>query len=129
MKRAKKVCIIVFLAAALISVLLYVPIWIDDAEARRNREQVYSLISVGQDFDEAQQILLDSGFELFYEEPIKPTINEDYYQQLVIVGETQPNMFESFGYAADILWMPFTHTESPYVVINASLEGTITEID
>lgn len=119
MRRAKTVCLIALVAVGLISVILYVPIWINDAEARRNRDRVNNLISVGQDFDEAQRILRDSGFELSYDEPIKPTINEDYFHELVIVGETQPNIFETFGYAAGLSWVPFTHTESPYVIIRA----------
>ena len=129
MKPSRKGCLIVLIAVALISVLLYIPIWNADAEARQNRARVNELISVGQNLDEAQRILRDSGFALYYDEPITPTINKDYFQQLVIVGETRPNSFESFAYAAGLSWMPFTHSESPYVIIDASLDGTITDID
>lgn len=129
MKHPKKGCHIALAAVALISVILYIPIWINDAAARRNRIQVNELISVGQNLDQAQRILRNSGFKLSYNEPIKPTIKEDYFQQLVIVGETQPNSFEMFAYAAGLSWMPFTHSESPYVTINASLNGNITDID
>ena len=117
------------IAIALISVLLYIPIWNADAEARQNRARVNELISVGQNLDEAQRILRDSGFALYYVEPITPTINKDYFQQLAIVGETRPNSFESFAYAAGLSWIPFTHSESPYVIIDASLDRTITDID
>ena len=129
MKPSRKGCLIVLIAVALISVLLYIPIWNADAEARQNRARVNVLISVGQNLDEAQRILRDSGFTLYYDEPITPTINKDYFQQLVIVGETRPNSFESFAYATGLSWMPFTHSESPYVIIDASLDGTITDID
>ena len=129
MKNANKGCLIALIAVILISVAIYIPIWNNDAEARRNRDRVNELISVGQNFDEAQRILRDSGFRLSYDEPIKPSINKDYVQQLVIVGDTQPNLFESFAYAAGISRMPFTHCESPYVIINADLDGNITGID
>lgn len=129
MKPAKKGCLIILIVPALVCVLLYIPIWSADTKARQNRDRVNALISIGQNLNEAQQILRDSGFKLSYEEPIKPTINKDYFQQLVIVGETQPNSFESFAYAAGLSWMPFTHSESPYVIINASLDGTITDIE
>ena len=48
--------------------------------------------------------------------------------KLVIVGDTQPNTFETIGYTTGISWMPFTHEESSYVVIEAELDGTIREI-
>ena len=129
MKPSRKGCLIVLIAIALISVLLYIPIWNAHAEARQNRARVNELISVGQNLDEAQRILRDSGFALYYDEPITPTINKDYFQQLAIVGETRPNSFESFAYAAGLSWIPFTHSESPYVIIDASLDRTITDID
>lgn len=113
---------------AAISLLLYIPIWQDDAEARENRVKVYELITVGQNLDDAQGRLRKAGFKLVYDEPITPTIDEDYLLQLVIVGETKPNTFESFAYAAELSWMPFTHSESAYVIINANLDGTITRI-
>lgn len=129
MKSAKKGCLIAIIAVVLVCVLRYIPIWSADAEARRNRDSVNELISVGQDLNEAQRILRDSGFALYYQEPIKPTINKDYFQQLVIVGDTQPNSFESFAYAAGLSWVPFARIESPYVIIHASLDGRITDID
>ena len=116
-------------ALALLSVILYIPVWIDDAEARRNRDRVNNLISVGQDFDEAQRVLRDAGFQLVYGSPIKPTIAEDFFSQLVIVGDTRHNAFETIGYVIDVSWMPFTRTESSYVHIRASLEGVVTDID
>lgn len=129
MKSKEKGCLVALVALALISILLYIPIWIDDAEARGNRARVNDLISVGQSLNDAQRTLRDSGFRLSYDEPIKPTVAEDYLHQLVIVGNTSPNSFESFGYAAGLSWMPFIHGESAYVIINADLDGTITEID
>ena len=128
MKRVKKGFLIAIIAIVLFSLILYIPIWLNDAEARENRARVNQLISVGHNLDEAQRVLRESGFKLSYDEPIKPTINKDYFQQLVVVGETRPNSFETFAYAAGISWMPFTHSESPYVIINASLDCIITSI-
>ena len=126
MKRAKKGCLLAMLATVLISLFLYIPIWIDDSDARQNRARVHELIEVGQNLSAAQRILRDGGFQLTYDEPIAPTIRKDYLHQLVIVGETRPNLFETIGYAADLPWMPFTHSESPYVIIEADLDGNIT---
>ena len=123
-----KFCLFALALATAISLLLYIPIWQDDAAARRNKAKVRELISIGQNLDDAQAKLKNAGFELSYDEPIDPTGNGIYVTQLVIVGETQPNTFESLGYAAQLPWMPFTHTESAYVIIDANLDGTITKI-
>lgn len=115
--------------AALISLILSIPVWRDDAEARRNKAVVYELVSVGQNLSEAQVKLKNAGFKLVYDEPITPTISEDFLSQLVVVGNNIPNAFETFGYVVNASWMPFTHSESPYVKIRAELDGTITRVD
>jgi len=120
-----------FLSALLVvglSLLFYIPIWQDDAEARRNRTHVHEMISVGQDLYAAEVLLKNAGFKLMYDRPITPTVNENYLEQLVIIGETQSNGFETFAYIVGLAWMPFTHSESPYVVINAGLDGEIIKI-
>ena len=119
-----------FVAAtvALISLILYIPVWRDDAESRRNTIIVRNLISVGQNLYDAQSDLKNEGFELLYDEPVTPTINRDYLLQLVIVGNTHPNVFETIAYTVGLSWSPFTHAES-YVEIRADLDGTITSIE
>jgi len=129
MKKASKFCLIVLGALVVVTILGYIPIWRNDALARENKDRVNELVEVGQNLGEAEQILKDAGFQLVHDEAIAPTINKDYLQHLVIVGETQPNRFESFAYAAQLPWMPFTHSESAYVAIKATLDGTITKID
>ena len=114
---------------AVVSLVLYIPIWQDDSRSRRERIVVHDLISVGQNLNDAQDALTNAGFELMYEEPITPTIDESYLSQLVVVGNPVPNKFESFAYAAGLSWMPFTHSESAYVIIQADLDGTITRIE
>ena len=120
-----------FVAAtvALISLILYIPVWRDDAESRRNTIIVRNLISVGQNLYDAQSDLKNEGFELFYDEPVTPTINRDYLLQLVIVGNTHPNVLETIAYTVGLSWSPFTHAESAYVEIRADLDGTITSIE
>ena len=120
-----------FVAAtvALISLILYIPVWRDDAESRRNTIIVRNLISVGQNLYDAQSDLKNEGFELLYDEPVTPTINRDYLLQLVIVGNTHPNVFETIAYTVGLSWSPFTHAESAYVEIRADLDGTITSIE
>jgi hypothetical protein len=125
MKRAIAIALI---AIGVLTIILYIPIWLDDAQARQNRGRVNNLIKVGQDLGDAELILKDAGFRLMYEQAIAPTVNKDYLLQMVTVGETRPNAFESFAYAAQLSWMPFTHSESPYVGIHATLDGKITEI-
>ena len=120
-----------FVAAtvALISLILYIPVWRDDAESRRNTIIVRNLISVGQNLYDAQSDLKNEGFELLYDEPVTPTINRDYLLQLVIVGNTHPNVFETIAYTVGLSWSPFTHAESAYVEIRADLDGTITSMN
>lgn len=117
------------LALAFISLVLYIPVWQDDAKSRHNKIIVNDMITVGQNLDEAQRKLKNAGFKLMYDTPIKPTANKDYLSQIVIVGANRPNIFESFAYAADLSWFPFTHSESAYVIIRADLEGEITSIE
>jgi hypothetical protein len=128
MKMPAKVTLIIGGIIVGIVFLGYIPIWREDARARESRIRVYQLISVGEDLNKAEDKLKNKGFKLWHDEPIAPTVNKDYLQQIVIVGNTLPNNFESFSYASG-WWMPFTHSESPYVIINATLEGIITEIE
>jgi len=128
MKKSKKVLVIFLCAIAAIITLGYIPIWKNDREARENRKEVYSLIEQGEDLTKAEEKLRSAGFRLGYEEPITPTIDKDYLQQIVVIGNTKPNFFESIGYASGASWMPFVHSESPYVIIDATLEGEIIRI-
>ena len=128
MKKAKTGCLIVVLLCAFVAVIMYIPVWIDDVEARSNKEEVRKLIHIGQNLSEAEIILCNANFKLVHEKPIAPTYDKSYLQQLVVVGNTQPNFFESIAYASGS-WMPFTSGESPYLIINADLDGIITEIE
>ena len=110
--------IAVFLAGCTVS---------EDRALRKERERVLSLITVGQDFDEAQNTLREKGYKLFYEEPIQPTSKKDYYQQLVVIGNTNPNLMETVSYVTNKN-LPGTRSESPYVIINADLNGKIIKI-
>lgn len=129
MSRGAKIFLTVVCSLQVIFVILSIPVWRGDAEARKNRARVDELVSVGQDINEAATILRKAGFRLYHEEPIAPTISKDYLQHIVIVREGGPNAFETFGYAADLPWMPFTHSEHHFVLLNANLDGTITEIE
>ena len=115
-------------AATVVADVIQVPVRNQDARRRRNIDRVHGIVVVGQHLTDAEQRLATAGFEMLYSEPIKPTVNKDYQQQLVIVGNTVPNIFESLAYAWQFSWMPFTHSESPYVVIDADLDGTITKV-
>lgn len=110
-------------------VVIYILAWLDDLETKRNRMLVHELVDVGDDLREAEQKIKASGFKLLYEAPIDSTINREYVQKIVVVGKTNPNLFESFAYAAQLQWMPFIHSESPYVIINATLEGKVSKIE
>ena len=85
-------------------------------------------MGVGQQLSEAENILTKKGFRLMYDEPVTPTANKNNLQQIVIFGETQPNIFETFAYTTQLTWVPFTHKESQYLVIDANLNGIITGI-
>lgn len=129
MKTAAKVCLSVLGIITTLCLLAYIPLWIDDARARQNKERVNELVKVGTDLKEAEQILKSNGFRLMYEKPIAPTCDQSYLQQIVIVGsEKAPNAFETFAYATQLNWVPFSHSESSYVILDATLQGTIREI-
>src|SRR5210317_307888 len=98
MTKAKTACLVIFLLCTFVTVIMYIPVWLDDAEARSNKEKVRSFISVGQDLSEAEILLRDQDFKLVYEKPIAPTYDQSYLQQLVVVGNTQPNFFEAIAY-------------------------------
>lgn len=128
MKKAIKISLIALVVMTVISILVYIPIWREDALARKNKSRVEQLIKVDQNLNQAEVILKQAGFRLLYEEPIAPTINKDYLQQIVIIGDTRLHAYESLVYELQIPWMPFMRNESPYVVINATLDGSITDI-
>ena len=111
------------------SLLLYVPVWRKDAERRRNRAAALALIEVGATLEQAESKLIAAGFRLAYDEAIDQTGAGERLTQLVIVGDTRPNAFETFGYAAQARWMPFTRSESSYLVIAADPDGVITDIE
>lgn len=125
----KKICTIVLGLAVILTVAGYIPIWQADAEAKRNRDRVCKLIKIGDNLYEAQESLKQAGFELYHEKPIKPTIAEDYFQQLIIVGDTDYNFFEVHAYILGLDWAPFVRHELPYVVVDAKLTGEITRIE
>ena len=114
---------------ALISLVMHVSVRMEDSKTRRKKLIVYNLVSIGQKLEFAQERLRNAGFELLYDEPITPTVTESHLSQIVIVGNPVPSAFETFGYAAELSWMPFTRTESAYVKLRADLEGIITSID
>ena len=100
----------------------------EDAELRRERNKVYALIEVGQNLSEAEGILRRSGFELYHDGPIQPTIDKDYLQQLVIIGDATPSGTDTFFYSLTGGANPL-RDESPYVIIGATNDGAITRIE
>lgn len=117
------------MASLSLSNMSCVSVYCDDALARENRKRVHELVVVGQDLGVAEELLKNAGFELMFEEAITPTVAKDYLSQFVIVGKTTPNIFDSVAYAAQVPWIPFNHKESPYVVIDARLDGEIFDIE
>ena len=129
MNKKTKYLLIVFGILGIVFILGHIPIWIDDHATRKNKAKVRELIRVGNNLNEAEVIIKNAGFKLMYDKPITPTYDKSYLQQIVIVGSASINVFETFAYVAQLSWMPFTNNESSYLVINASLDGTITEIE
>ena len=111
------------------SLLLYVPVWREDAERRRNRAAALGLIGVGETLERAESKLIEAGFRLVYDEAIDQTGTGERLTQLVIVGDTRPNAFETIEYVTQTRWMPFTRSESSYLAITADPDGVITDID
>lgn len=113
----------------LLALLAQAWFWVDDARVRGAKKKVRALVEVGQQLDEAERRLREAGFQLMYERPVSPTIDGDELVQIVIVGDPKPSALESFGYAAGLSWMPWTSGELPFVVIDATADGTITRIE
>ena len=128
MSKPLKIFTLAFVLLCGLCTALYYPVQRDDNQTRLEKQRLRSIVVVGQNLNYAEQILMDAGFRLEYTKLIKPTVNQDCLQQLVLVGPKKPNFFETIAYTTQISWMPFTHSESPYVIINASLDGKITEI-
>jgi hypothetical protein len=100
MKKTKKVCLVFIVTFTFVVLLMYIPVWMDDAKARENKAKVRELVSVGQKLSEAETILRIKKYTLRYEKPIASTYGKSYLQQLVIVGNIQPNLFETIAYAS-----------------------------
>ncbi len=108
-------------------VICHIPVWLDDAEARRNKSRVNELISVGQDVFEARKTLHENGFRFLRYTHSEESLSQEYLRLLVVVGDTQHNAFDSLAYSGEFRWMPFTRRESPYVKIDID-EGRIIRI-
>lgn len=99
----------------------------DTQEIQKNREQILSFIEVGDQLEEAQKKLREKGFTLVYEEPIDPTKLGNYLQQLVVIGDTDHSAADTFFYVTTGGNGPI-EKESPYLIIEAQYDGTITKI-
>lgn len=101
---------------------------IESNEIKKNRFKVNNLIYVGQNLIEAQDILKKEGFILVYEEPVDSTGLGQHVHQSVIIGDRMPNIDETFFYVLTGGVSPFAG-ESPYVGIEANIEGKIISIE
>lgn len=129
MNKRLKYSLVVIGALVVLGILLQIPLWRMDAKARRERQEVLSLIAVGQDLSAAEAILEQNGYSLMYADPIKPTYDERYLSQIVQIGPSESVGLEALAYAIDASWMPYTRSEPSYVVLKADLDGVLTSID
>ncbi len=97
------------------------------AELADAKARVRHLVNPGQSLGDAEQKLSDLGYVLLYEQAIYPTLQRDYVQQIVVVGDARRSKLDSICYAVGIL-NPL-NAGSPYVVIDASPDGTIIRIE
>ena len=102
-------------------VVFSIPIWLADMQTRQDKAKVYELVKVGQETATAMEVLMSHGFILRKAE-------SNGTSQLVVVGDTAPNFFETLQYTTRLPWVPFTNSESPYVVIDSTDAGVITDI-
>ena len=100
---------------------------LEDKRIRDERIRVHELIRVGQNIDVAQKVLKANGYKLVYEKPIDQTGLNETLTQLVVIGDTTISTLDGFLYAAQ-LSHPIKK-ESPYLVIDADIEGNIYRIE
>lgn len=116
-----------YFLVAILAWLVLIPVigyaW-DNRQLQAERCRVHSLIRVGQSIVDGQEILRQSGYRFHRD---TPTRFLDYQQLLVIIGDPTPSMLDKLCYVVG-LTNPL-RTESPYVVIAASLDGVITKVD
>jgi hypothetical protein len=89
----------------------------------KERSRVQSLVRIGQSIDDAQRTLAQNGFRFLDD---TPTRFISYQHLLVITGEAKPSILDTFFYvmgAANPL-----RTQSPYVVVAATLDGVVTAV-
>lgn len=113
----------------MVCVTLYIPIWEEDGKRRAGEARVKELVSVGDDIFVADRYLRDAGFRVSGDGPHDPFGDGDSFWLNVRVGERGPNSAESLAYAGDFPWMPFTHSESGWVVLEADADGKIRSIE
>lgn len=90
---------------------------------KQQKERVCCLISVGQDIDQAQKILQDEDFRLSYPNPISPTRQGQYFEQIVPLRDSIPTI-DTFFYLFTGGKNPLAQ-ESPYVIIRSDATGKI----
>ena len=97
---------------------------LENRQLGAERARVHSLIRVGQTIGDAQAALAQRGYRFHSD---APTRFISYQQLLVIIGDTTPSALDTFFYAVG--GPNPLRTQSPYVVIAASLDGVITAIE
>jgi hypothetical protein len=93
---------------------------------KSQRARVNSLISVGQDIAQAQDILKANGFKATYENPITPTKDGDYLMQIVSL-DVPRTVDDTFFYVLTGGDNPLRR-ESRHVIIEARTNGIITKL-
>lgn len=121
--RLKVGAVLLVLTAGLVA-LPAVSYALENRQLGAERARVHSLIRVGQTIGEAQAALAQRGFRFHGD---VPTRFISYQQLLVIIGDTKPSMLDTVFY---VVGGPNPlRTQSPYVVIAASLDGVVTAIE
>ena len=97
---------------------------LENRQLGAERSRVQSLIRVGQTIGDAQAALTQRGYRFHSD---TPTRFISYQQLLVVIGDTTPSRLDTFFYVVGRA-NPL-RTQSPYVVIAASLDGVVTAIE
>ncbi len=93
MKKAKIVCFVTLLFFVFVSVIMYIPIWIDDSTARSNKDRVRDLISVGQNISEAEIILRKEDFQSLSREAYSFDLQERLFAAACYCGQYTAQFF------------------------------------
>lgn len=124
----KRFSIIGSLLVILSALVLSSCVMLQTRHLRSEKSKIYSLVSVGQNINDAEMTLRQAGYKLTHATAIHVTKNKDYVQQIVQIGDGLPTASDTFFYTITGGDNPL-RLESDHVVIEAGNDHIITKVE